>query len=87
MSVVDLEGRPVTATSLESSPASVLREVLEIIESGRMVPEKLLVIIQRPYVGGTVTHPTWDSGITAAEAVYLLETVKFDLMQAMRKLP
>jgi len=87
VSVVGIDGKPRDDEMPAVTPLSVLRSLVQKIENGEFAPEQVVVIcaVSVPERPGHVTHPTWDSGLTVAETVYLLETAKFDIFEAIRR--
>ena len=83
--LVDMGGKPLEAPPARITPLSVLKDIVAEIESGALEPEAVFVIVQKPSANGKVTHPTWDSGVSVAEAIYLMETVKSNLLDAMKR--
>ena len=84
--VVGLNGKPISPHCLSRPPLSVLKDLVASIEAGEVDPECLLIIAECRVkdAPGKVTHPTWDSGLMAADAIFLLETVKADILEFLR---
>ena len=85
--VLGLDGRAITGPVSENTPLAVLQKLVAAVEAGTLKPEKMLVIVEEamPNNPGNVRHPTFDNGITAAEAVFLLETAKADIFEILRR--
>lgn len=86
--IVGLDGLPVSGLELDETPLSVLKSLVVQIEAGGgLFLESVFVIATRPNPENPtfVSHPTWDSGVRAAEAVFMLEIAKANLLEALRR--
>lgn len=84
-SVVGLDGKAIAAIPEAETPLAVLKRVVAEIESGKIDPEMVFVVARVPSSNGYCKQPTWDSGLRVNEVICLLEEVKFDLLEAMRR--
>jgi hypothetical protein len=79
MSVVDLAtGRPVSEAPEEPTLLNSLKAVIAAIESGELKAERFYLIVD----GGTQS-PSFDSGLTASDAIVMLEREKFHILCAL----
>lgn len=87
--IVGLDGKPAPVGIRERSPLAVLREVVEAIQKGELELEQVFIvgIATSKRDSALITHPTWDTGLTVAEVVYMMETVKQDLFDQTRGRP
>lgn len=83
--IVGLDGKVLDVPPDKITPLLVLKELVAEIEDGSISPEQVFVIIQQPTTGGKVCHPTRDNDLTVAECICLMETVKWNLLDAMRR--
>lgn len=85
--VLGMDGKPAAAFTRERQPLAVLREVVDAIEKGELELEQVFIvsIVTSKTNAANIVHPTWDSGLTVAEVVYMMETVKQDLFIATRR--
>ena len=78
MSVVDLTGRPVTGEVQDDHVLlTLLKRLVAEIESGDRVIEDFYLITDRD--GGKEMH-SFDNGLTAQEAITMLEREKFHIL-------
>lgn len=87
MSVVNLNGTPITVPAPEKTPLAVLQDIVAKIESGELALDKIFVIGESAVANdlARVIHPVWDSGLTCAETVFLLETAKADIFELLKR--
>lgn len=84
--VVNLDGTPITEAIPKECPLSVLRDLVSRLECGELNLESVLVIGTKPNPDdpSLVSHPTWDSGIRSADALFMMEVAKFNLLEMMK---
>lgn len=84
--VVTLNGAPISQSPGARTPLMVLKEVIAQIESGEIALDDVLVIGVQPSKLDTskVSYPTWDNDMRVGEAVFLLESVKVNILTAMK---
>ena len=78
MSVVDLSGKPIDEAPPKLTLANTLKGVLSRIEDGTMAAENFYLIVDY----GTKRH-SFDNGITADQAITMLEREKFTILCAL----
>lgn len=83
--VVGLNGEAVAAEIPARTPVVVLRELIARIENGTLELEDVLVIGVKSANGGNVTVPTWDSNISLASFIWMIESAKFDILMLTRQ--
>lgn len=83
--IVGLDGKVLDVPPAKRTSLLVLKELVAEIEDGFISPERVFVIIQQPASGGKVCYPTRDNDLTAAECICLMEIVKWNLLDAMRR--
>lgn len=84
--VVGLDGKSLATPVPGKAPLAILEQFAAAMAGGLQV-EKLLIIaeVAVPDTGGKVNHPTWDSDLTIAETVFLLECAKADIFDLIRR--
>lgn len=85
--IVGLDGKARDGAMPGYDTLSVLKGLINSIEDGSLRPQKVFVIVEELIPGerGGAVYPTFDNGITVAEAVFLLETAKADIFEKIRQ--
>ena len=78
MSVVDLSGKPIDEAPPVPNLANTLKDVLRRVEDGTMAAENFYLIVDC----GTKRH-SFDNGLTADQAITMLEREKFHILCAI----
>ena len=79
--VVSIKGDKIDAAFDERDLLARLKDIVAKIEAGEMKPEKWLLLVELPRQNNpAIIHTeSFDSGITLAEAVYMLSGSIYDL--------
>lgn len=84
--VIGLDGKAISATGPQRDVLAAIEKLTAAMANGLQL-DKILIIAEVTTKGdlSKVTHPTWDSGLSVAETVFLLETVKADIFEIIRR--
>ena len=84
--VIGLDGKQIEGELPSKTPLAVLKQVVAKIETGDLVLEEIYIIGIKPSKtnSANIIQESWDSGMTAASAVYVLESHKLEIIQMMR---
>lgn len=85
--VVSIKGDKIDAAFDERDLLARLKNIVTKIESGEMKPEKWLLLVEFPRADNpaVISTKSFDSGITVAEAVYMMSGQIYDLHWKVRQ--
>lgn len=81
--VVNLHGEPAPDGVPAETPLQVLKTLVSEIEAGTKKVDTVYIIMEENVDDGGVLHSSLDNGITAAQAMLLLEMERFDITHMM----
>ena len=85
--VVSIKGDKIDAAFDERSLLARLKDIVVKIEAGEIKPEKWILLVEtpRPDNPAIISTKSYDSGVTVAEAVYLMSGGIYDLHWKVRQ--